>query len=349
MTEPKSTVKSFDIDKGVIWEAWRQGQGQPGRPGHRRGVHCGVREEPEGEPLQALESDVLGDLHAAAGAGGGDTEDAWARDQDPRRAHRRQTGSRRRSPSCIWSRRWSRHFHPDSYGYRPGRSALDAVGRCRERCWKSDWVIDLDLRSFFDTVDHDLMLKAVAAHTDERWVLLYVERWLKAPLDEGDGHLNERDRGTPQGSAISPAAGQPVPALRVRRVDGAQVRGQPLRTLRRRRCRALPQREPRQARARRRSPSGWRLAGLELHPDKTHIVYCKDADRRRSHEHERFDFLGYTFRPRSAINGRGELFVSFCPGGLQTKPRRRSAERSGAGESTCGAGRPWQTSHGSST
>ena len=95
-------------------------------------------------------------------------------------------------------------FHPDSYGYRPDRSALDAVGICRERCWRYDWVIDLDLQSFFDPVDHELMLKAVAAHTDERWVLLYVERWLKAPLDEGDGTLEARDRGTPQGSAISP-------------------------------------------------------------------------------------------------------------------------------------------------
>jgi RNA-directed DNA polymerase len=95
-------------------------------------------------------------------------------------------------------------FQPDSYGYRPGRSALDAVGVCRERCWRLDWVLDLDLRSFFDGVPHDLVLKAVARHTDRRWVLLYVERWLKAPLQLEDGSLVERDRGTPQGSAISP-------------------------------------------------------------------------------------------------------------------------------------------------
>jgi RNA-directed DNA polymerase len=95
-------------------------------------------------------------------------------------------------------------FHPDSYGYRLRRSALDAVGRCRERCWKNDWVIDLDIRAFFDSVDHALMLKAVARHTDQKWILLYVTRWLVAPLRQEDGTLVARDRGTPQGSAISP-------------------------------------------------------------------------------------------------------------------------------------------------
>ncbi len=96
------------------------------------------------------------------------------------------------------------HFHPDSYGYRPGRSALDAVGVCRERSWQYDWVIDLGIRSFFDSIDHDLLLKAVSKHTDLGWILLYVERWLKAPLQREDGTLVQRDRGTPQGSAISP-------------------------------------------------------------------------------------------------------------------------------------------------
>jgi RNA-directed DNA polymerase len=95
-------------------------------------------------------------------------------------------------------------FHSDSYGYRPGRSALDAVGTCRARCWKRDWVIDLDIQKFFDTVPWDLVVKAVEAHTDQPWVLLYVNRWLRAPVQQTDGTLIERDRGTPQGSAISP-------------------------------------------------------------------------------------------------------------------------------------------------
>jgi len=95
-------------------------------------------------------------------------------------------------------------FHPDSYGYRPGRSALDAVEACRKRCWRTDWVLDLDIRAFFDSVPHDLVLRAVAHHTDQKWILLYVQRWLQAPLQQRDGTLVGRDRGTPQGSAISP-------------------------------------------------------------------------------------------------------------------------------------------------
>ncbi len=97
-------------------------------------------------------------------------------------------------------------FHGDSYGYRPGRSPLMAVAKCRERCWKKDWVIDLDVQKFFDSVDHDLMVKAVEANItpEQRWVVLYVKRWLKAPVRMPDGRLAGRDRGTPQGSAVSP-------------------------------------------------------------------------------------------------------------------------------------------------
>jgi RNA-directed DNA polymerase len=95
-------------------------------------------------------------------------------------------------------------FHPDSYGYRPAKRALDAVGVCRQRCWRYDWVIDLDVQKFFDTVPWDLIIKAVEAVTDCSWVLLYVKRWLAAPLQMPDGTLVERDKGTPQGSAASP-------------------------------------------------------------------------------------------------------------------------------------------------
>jgi retron-type reverse transcriptase len=95
-------------------------------------------------------------------------------------------------------------FHPDSYGYRPGRSAHDALAVCRQRCWDKDWVIDLDIRAFFDSVPHDLLLKAVSRHTERRWVLLYIERWLKAPMQMPDGTLADREKGTPQGSPLTP-------------------------------------------------------------------------------------------------------------------------------------------------
>jgi RNA-directed DNA polymerase len=203
-------------------------------------------------------------------------------------------------------------FHPDSYGYRPGKSALDAVGACRVRCWRADWVIDLDIRAFFDTVPWDLVLKAVAHHTDQAWILLYVERWLKAPLQRQDGTLVARDHGTPQGSAISPLLAnvfmhyafdawmvREFPSIRFERYcDDAVVH-----------CRS--ERQARQVR----DAIAARLAqvGLELHPDKTRIVYCKDADRPGSLEHEKFTFLGYEFRPRLAKNRHGKHFVSFLP------------------------------------
>jgi RNA-directed DNA polymerase len=203
-------------------------------------------------------------------------------------------------------------FHPDSYGYRPGRSALDAVGVCRERCWRTNWVIDLDIKAFFDSVPWELVCKAVAKHTNQRWVLLYVKRWLAAPLQQPDGTLAARDRGTPQGSAISPVLAnlfmhyafdvwmaREYPAIQFERYcDDVVVH-----------CTS-------QAQARLvRDAIAERLAqvGLELHPDKTRIVYCKDADRRGSYEHTQFTFLGYTFRPRLARSRHGRFFVSFLP------------------------------------
>jgi RNA-directed DNA polymerase len=203
-------------------------------------------------------------------------------------------------------------FHPDSYGYRPGRSALDAVAVCRERCWRTDWVIDLDVKAFFDSVPWDLVVRAVARHTDQRWILLYVTRWLKAPLQQQDGTLVTRDRGTPQGSAISPLLAnlflhyafdawmaREFPAISFERYcDDAVVH-------------CTSEQQARQVR----DAIADRLAqlGLEVHPDKTRIVYCKDADRRGEHANTSFTFLGYTFRPRLAKNRWGKHFVSFLP------------------------------------
>ena len=205
-------------------------------------------------------------------------------------------------------------FHPDSYGCRPGKSALDAVAVCRQRCWRADWVIDLDIRAFSGTVPWDLVLKAVARHISpgQRWVLLYVERWLRAPLQKADGTLVTRDRGTPQGSAISPLIAnlfmhyafdawmaREFPGVRFERYcDDAVVH-----------CAS-----EQQARQVRDAVAG-RLAeaGPELHPGKTRIIYCKDDDRRDDHEVTSFVFLGYEFRPRLAKNKYGRHFVSFLP------------------------------------
>jgi Retron-type reverse transcriptase len=203
-------------------------------------------------------------------------------------------------------------FHPDSYGYRPGRSALDAVATARKRCWDTDWVIDLDIRGFFDSMPHDLVERAVARHTNLPWVRLYVSRWLRAAVQRPDGALERRTEGTPQGGVISPLLAnlflhygfdlwmqREYPSIQFERyADDAIVH-----------CKS-----ERQARVVLDAIRGrFAVCGLELHPVKTRIVYCKDDDRPGKFEHISFDFLGYTFQPRRAKNRWGKFFVSFLP------------------------------------
>ncbi len=210
-------------------------------------------------------------------------------------------------------------FHRDSYGYRPGRSAHDGLAVARKRCWDKDWVLDLDVRAFFDSVDHDLLLKAVAHHTDERWVLLYIERWLKAPMMMADGTLVPRERGTPQGSPISPLLANLFMHYAFDRWMDREHPGQPFE----RYADDVVIHCDTEAQARhllvvlaRRLGS----LGLELHPDKTKIVYCKDTNRRGESEHTSFDFLGYTFRGR-LVRGWYGFFVSFTPA-ISTKANK---------------------------
>ena len=122
-------------------------------------------------------------------------------------------------------------FHPDSYGYRPKKSALDAVGACRQRCWRADWVIDLDIQAFFDTVPWDLVLKAVAHHTDQRWILLYVQRWLASAAATAGWHAGGPGSRNPAGVGDLPVVGEPLHALRVRRLDGPGVPEHPVRAV----------------------------------------------------------------------------------------------------------------------
>ena len=208
-------------------------------------------------------------------------------------------------------------FHPDSYRYRPGRSAHDALAVARKRCWNKDWVLDLDVRAFFDSVGHDLLMRAVAHHTDERWVLLYVQRWLKAPMTMRDGTHAPRERGTPQRSPISPLLAnlfmhygfdkwmdREHPGCAFERYADDVVVHCDTEQQARQLCAGLVERLG--------------SLGLELHPDKTKIVYCKDTNRRDEAEHTSFDFLGYTFRGRLARGRRGffrELLTSHEPQG----------------------------------
>jgi RNA-directed DNA polymerase len=207
-----------------------------------------------------------------------------------------------------------RVFHPDSYGYRPRRSAVQAVDVCRRRCWDSAWVVDLDIRAFFDTVPHDLVLRAVQRHTTQRWVMLYVKRWLKAPLQHPDGQLEQRDRGTPQGSAISPLLAnlfmhyafdvwmsRTYAQVRFERYcDDAVIH-----------CATETQaRQIRDALAAR-----FTEVGLELHPDKTKIVYCPQDGRRKERPGDivEFTFLGFTFCQRTIRTKHGQIMLGFVP------------------------------------
>jgi group II intron reverse transcriptase/maturase len=206
-------------------------------------------------------------------------------------------------------------FHPDSYGYRPHRSALDAVAACRERCWRTDWVIDLDIKGFFDNLDHDLVVKAVAHHLnpDQRWILLYVQRWLTAPLQKQDRTLVARDRGSPQGSAISPLLAN---LFMHYAFDTWMAREYPAARFERYCDDVVIHCETRQQAEQIRDAVAVRLAecgGLQLHPDKTRIVYCQDGKRRGAHEHRSFTFLGYTFRSRRVRTRTGAYFFSVNP------------------------------------
>jgi RNA-directed DNA polymerase len=204
------------------------------------------------------------------------------------------------------------HFHDDSYGYRPGRSALDAVGKARERCWRDDWVLDLDISKFFDTLDHVLVMRAVRRFTSCKWVLLYIERWLQADVQLPDGTLERRHRGTPQGGVISPLLAniflhlgfdewmkENTPQIHFERyADDIVVH-----------CRSFKQLTWIRTRIERRLA----LCKLTLHAEKTRAVYCKDSRRTGSWVTQSFDFLGYRFRPRSARNRQGKFFVNFSP------------------------------------
>jgi RNA-directed DNA polymerase len=203
-------------------------------------------------------------------------------------------------------------FLPDSYGYRPRKSALDAVGVTRTRCWKYDWVLEFDIKGLFDNIDHDLLLRAVRKHVTCQWALLYIERWLTAPMEK-EGDRIERSRGTPQGGVISPILAnlflhyafdlwmrRTHPDLPwCRYADDGLVH-----------CRSEQEAEALRAELQARFAE----CRLEMHPTKTKIVYCKDGKRKGTYPNVTFDFLGYGFRPRLVRNSRsGKLFCSFTP------------------------------------
>ncbi|MEN8180843.1 MAG: group II intron reverse transcriptase/maturase [Pseudomonadota bacterium] len=203
-------------------------------------------------------------------------------------------------------------FHSDSYGYRPKRSAKQAVSQARKRCWKHDWVVDMDIKGFFDNIPHDLMMKAVRKHTEDSWVLLYVERWLKAPVQRMDGEIEARTMGTPQGGVISPLLAN---LFLHYAFDHWMQSHHPSNPFERYADDAVVHCETEAEAVNLKTEIAKRMeqCGLELHPEKTKIVYCQDAKRTGKYELHSFDFLGFCFRPRLSRNKYGQYFVNFSP------------------------------------
>ena len=310
MSGPRSQEKPFRISKWAVCEAYRRVKANKGAPGV------------DGVSIQQFESDLKNNLFKVWNrlSSGTYFPPPVRAVEIPKsgggvRTLGVPTVADRVAQTVVATELESRvepKFHDSSYGYRPKRSALDAVGVCRRRCWKTDWVIDLDIEKFFDSVDHDLMIKAVRANTDQDWVVLYVQRWLAAPVQRPDRTLEARDRGTPQGSAVSPVLAnlflhyafdawmaREFPGIAFERyVDDVVVH-----------CVSEKQALMLRDKIARRLAS----VGLTLHPEKTKIVYCKDGRRSGSHEQASFTFLGYTFRARAARDKSGQMFTSFLP------------------------------------
>jgi group II intron reverse transcriptase/maturase len=305
-----SEAKPYDIPKNLIWEAYQRVKANRGAAGV------------DGESLEAFEKDLKGNLYKI-----------WNRMSSGsyfpppvRRVEiaKASGGTRPLSIPTVSDRiaqtavamvlepEVEPSFHPNSYGYRPGRSALDAVERARERCWRYDWVIDLDIKAFFDSLDWELVERAVAHHTKLPWVRLYIARWLRAPVQKADGTLEQRTKGTPQGGVVSPLLAnlflhyafdlwmqRNFPSVLFERYADDIV------------VHCVSERQAKKVLDAIRDR--FRECGLELHPQKTKIVYCQDSNRRGKSEHIKFDFLGYTFQPRRAKNRKGKFFVGFLP------------------------------------
>jgi len=308
--EPVDKAKPFDIPKREVWEAFKRVKANQGAAGVDR------------QSIADFEADLSNNLYKLwnrlssgsyfpppvrrvdipkADGGTGPLGIPTVADRIA------QEVARRYLEPCLEA-----VFHADSYGYRPGRSAIDAVRQARQRCWRYDWVLDIDVKAYFDSIDWERLLKAVRHHTDCRWVLLYIERWLKAPVQMEDGSVVPRTAGTPQGGVISPLLAnlflhyafdawmsRTYPHIPFERYADDAI------------CHCKSAEEARALWSA--LQDRFAACKLVLHPEKTKIVYCKDANRRGDFPNQSFDFLGFMFRARKALGRGRRAFACFLP------------------------------------
>ena len=216
-------------------------------------------------------------------------------------------------------------FDENSFGYRPKKSAHDAIAITRKRCWEFDWVVEFDIKGLFDNIDHHLLMKALNHHCKCKWILLYVERWLKAPLQDNKGNIINRNKGTPQGGVVSPILAnlflhyafdawvkREMPTIAFCRYADDGILH----------CRSEQQAEY----VLKQIGKRFAKCGLEIHPDKSGIIYCKDKNRKGDYKRISFDFLGFTFQPRRCVNGKGIVHPNFLPAISQTSRKSINQE-----------------------
>lgn len=304
-------AKSFKVSKREVWEAWkivRSNRGGPGIDGQSiEEFDCNV-----GDNLYKLWNRMSSGSYIPKGVKRVDIPkpDGTTRPLGIPSVFDRvaQTVVKRRLEPEL-----ELVFSDNSYGFRPNRSAIEALKVARERCWTNAWVVDIDIQSFFDDIDHDLLMKAVRRHVSDDWMVLYIERWLKSPVVHKDGRVEVRTRGTPQGGVVSPLLAN----LYLHYVFDVWLEKHHPRVQFERyaddiicHCRTKWRAEE----LLNALSARFKDCGLTLHPRKTKIVYCKDYKRRGHHDHTSFDFLGFTFRPRLSHSPKsGDYFTGFNP------------------------------------
>ncbi|HYL12011.1 MAG TPA: group II intron reverse transcriptase/maturase [Terriglobales bacterium] len=311
MTSMHATDKPFKIDKRLVYEAYKAVKSNRGAAGV------------DGQSIEQFETDLSGNLYKI-----------WNRMSSgtyfppPVRAvaiPKKSGGERILGVPTVADRVAQMVvkqviepildpiFLADSYGYRPNKSALDAVGTTRERCWKYEWVLEFDIKGLFDNIDHELLLRAVRKHITCKWALLYIERWLKVSMVQEDGTTIKRSRGTPQGGVVSPILAnlfmhytfdfwmaRTHPDLPwCRYADDGLVH-----------CRTEQEAENLKVELQARLAE----CHLEMHPTKTRVAYCKNGNVKSNYPNVQFNFLGYCFRPRRAQRrGTKIRFCGFTP------------------------------------